>query len=436
MADREIICQPHFYVRDYPDHDDVFCFVIMPFTDPLLEDIYKNFVKPSIESFGIRCVRGDDIFSTRSIMEDIWSTLCRCAFVVGEFTGRNPNVLYEAGIVHTLGKPLIGITQVVDDIPFDFRHIRVITYSNSPGGYNELKNRLTGTVKTLLDSERALTPRSPEELEERLSYLAQVITEERGRTQQIYAGIEERQRRHLAYFHARLKEEGVRSDAFTPIQLCNVSTTVVSVDEWDDDEKKVIEGDEITVSSFSISKYTITNTQYYEFLLDTGHYPPEHWEGSTPPPQLVNVPMVGMCWNDAQFYCEWLGDKLKAKVRLPTEAEWLAAAGYGDDRRRYVWGDSWQPNSCNSKEYGLNRHTPVDKFEHINVSPAGCVDMLGNVWEWTSTPFDPGNGFRWRAVRGGANYAALIEAGNLARLVAYPGHFLYVRDLGIRPVVE
>jgi hypothetical protein len=436
LASRELICNPNFYQRDYPVTSDVFCFVIMPFGDPLLQEVYQAYIKPTIESLGIKCVRGDDIFSTGSIMEDIWSSLCRCAFVVGEFTGRNPNVLYEAGITHTLGKPLIGLTQVVDDIPFDFRHIRVINYSNSPSGYRELEKRLSGTVQSLMQSDQVVTPRSLAEMENRVEYLAQMITDERSRNQQLYIAIENRQRQQLDYLQARLKDAGVGSKTFTPIELCDISSTMVTIDSWDEEEQKVVEGDEIAVSSFSMAKYPVTNSQYLEFLLDTGYYPPEHWKGGTPPMRMEKFPVVGVSWNDTESYCRWLSGKMNAEVRMPTEAEWLAAAGYGEDHRRYPWGDSWLPNACNSKEYGTNKHTPVDKFEAVGVSPAGCVDLLGNVWEWTASSYDQDGGFNWRAVRGGANYTPLKDSGCLARLVAYPGHFLFVRDLGLRVAVR
>ena len=87
--------------------------------DEILEQIFRDIVKPTITESGYDCIRGDDIFSVNSVIEDIWSAICSARFLVGEFTGRNPNVLYEAGLAHTLGKPLICLTQRTDDIPFD-----------------------------------------------------------------------------------------------------------------------------------------------------------------------------------------------------------------------------------------------------------------------------------------------------------------------------
>lgn len=103
-------------------------------------------LKPNVESLGITCVRGDDIFSVRSIVEDIWSAICQSSFVIGEFTGRNPNVMYEAGIAHTLGKPLICITQNLQDVPFDLRHLRLIVYENTPTGYQRLADSINKVV--------------------------------------------------------------------------------------------------------------------------------------------------------------------------------------------------------------------------------------------------------------------------------------------------
>ena len=134
----EIICSPEFVKRQFSTTEDPFCFVIMPFEVPLLQEIYEQHVKGVVEETGLSCIRGDDIYGINSVMEDVWTSLCRCRIVLGEFTGRNPNVLYEAGIAHTLGKPLVMITQDLSDIPFDFKHIRVIEYRNSPSGYDVL----------------------------------------------------------------------------------------------------------------------------------------------------------------------------------------------------------------------------------------------------------------------------------------------------------
>jgi len=106
----------------------------MPFSGDMIQEVYKEYTKPTVEDVGMKCIRGDDIFSVTSVMEDIFEAICEAHVVIGEFTGRNPNVLYEAGIAHTLGKPLICITQNIEDVPFDMRSIRHIVYKTTPSG--------------------------------------------------------------------------------------------------------------------------------------------------------------------------------------------------------------------------------------------------------------------------------------------------------------
>jgi hypothetical protein len=430
----EIACRPLFSRRDFPVGEDPSCFVIMPFHVPLLEEIYRSYVKPTIEALGISCVRGDDVFSTNAIMEDIWSSICTAHIVIGEFTGRNPNVLYEAGIAHTVGKPLVGITQKLEDVPFDFRHRRIIEYQNSPSGYVDLERRLKATVANLLRDGVVNSPRPIEDFSEREAALWAALRDERDRTNQIYRLVEKRQLSQTRHFIREVARRGPGRDGeFKGPAFCEVPSAVVSVDHWDSERECVVKGESIPVGDFLIGKYPVTNREYLSFVLEVGHYPPEHWTGPEPAKALWNLPVVGLSWNDVTVYCEWLAGKLGRSVRIPTEAEWLAAAGYAGDGPIYPWGREWGEGRCNSKELGVRGHTPVTQFDSF-LSPTGCVDMLGNVWEWTSDVYEGGEGFGWRAVRGGANYTDLKGVGVLARLVAFPGHFLFVRDLGLRVV--
>jgi formylglycine-generating enzyme required for sulfatase activity len=137
------------------------------------------------------------------------------------------------------------------------------------------------------------------------------------------------------------------------------------------------------VDSFRISKYPVTNGQYARFVAATGHPAPGHWKATTPPPELTNHPVVYVSWHDAVAYCGWLSKQRGTTVRLPTEAEWEKAAR-GLDGRIYPWGDDFDPDRLNMDDTGIGTTSPVGMF-HWGASPYGCLDMAGNVWEWTQS---------------------------------------------------
>jgi len=99
---------------------------------------------------GMICQRADDIWMHSTVMQDVFSLLFRSFIVVCDFTGKNPNVFYEAGIAHALGKHVIPITQSADDIPFDLRHHRYLHYLNNGEGLDRLRAELTTRIGHLL----------------------------------------------------------------------------------------------------------------------------------------------------------------------------------------------------------------------------------------------------------------------------------------------
>jgi hypothetical protein len=140
--------------------DNTLGFVLMPFQDSFFQ-VYEDAIMPALNNSGLRSLHAGEIFGNREIVEDIWESICISKLIVADVTGRNPNVFYELGICHTLGKQVVVITRDKDDVPFDIRHRRYIEYQ--PGKLASLKVRLEKTVKQLLV--RSETPSEPVERE-------------------------------------------------------------------------------------------------------------------------------------------------------------------------------------------------------------------------------------------------------------------------------
>ena len=158
--------------------------------------------------------------------------------------------------------------------------------------------------------------------------------------------------------------------------------------------------------SFCMDRLPVTNGQYKRFVDETGHQVPTiipeayqrqgflvHpydkvkeflWrEGSFPAGQKDH-PVVLVSYFDALSYCGWKAKKTRAKHRLPTEEEWEKAAR-GTDGGIFPWGDKWIAKNLNSGSHPGST-TPVGRFPQ-GKSPYGLYDMVGNTFEWTSTPW-------------------------------------------------
>jgi hypothetical protein len=117
------------------------CFVLMPFR-PNFNELYNIIIKPAINYFKIKCKRGDEVY-TKSVIDDVWKCIQRSRFIVADLTGQNSNVCYELGLCHAINKDVIIITQNMNDVPFDLRHLRCIVYSDTQEGRIKLRNDLS-----------------------------------------------------------------------------------------------------------------------------------------------------------------------------------------------------------------------------------------------------------------------------------------------------
>lgn len=125
-------------------------FVLMPF-DKKYEDLYNNFIKKLLGEVGFEVKRADEIFGTRPIIQDIVENIQKNRLVVAFVTEKNPNVFYEIGIAHTLNKDVIILTDDVNKLPFDIRHLRCIQYDDSLAGSEKVRRDLKETVDQILN---------------------------------------------------------------------------------------------------------------------------------------------------------------------------------------------------------------------------------------------------------------------------------------------
>lgn len=137
-----------FSLCDPEQIESVLVSAMMPFS-PLFDQVYTALQEIS-EQYGLRCRRADDIWENPAVMQDVVSLIDKSRIVICDCTNRNPNVFYEVGIAHTLGREVILITQIESDIPFDLRHLRYITYLNSREGLQDLKSKLENRISALL----------------------------------------------------------------------------------------------------------------------------------------------------------------------------------------------------------------------------------------------------------------------------------------------
>ncbi len=168
----------------------------------------------------------------------------------------------------------------------------------------------------------------------------------------------------------------------------------------------------VQVETFWLDRTPVTCEQYQQFMAVGGYNNPRWWSTEgwewlqtaqvTEPlywsdaPDHAQHPVCGVSWYEADAYARFVGK------RLPTEAEWEKAASWNPialQRQIYPWGNlDANDDYCNCN-HSVGRTTPVDAYP-TGMSPFGCYDMMGNVWEWTASWFDRYAGFEAYPYRG------------------------------------
>ncbi len=160
-----------------------------------------------------------------------------------------------------------------------------------------------------------------------------------------------------------------------------------------DDEKY----QKVYLDTFEIDIFVVSNQQYHNFIKESGYQRmPDHWDKKKTsrypfPEEQANHPVTNVSYDDALAYCRWTG------LRLPTGEEWEKAAR-GKDGRLYPWGDEYKNDLCNSAESRNRKPVPVDRYEQ-GISPYGCYQMVGNIFEWVDESHPKSNNYKY--LRGG-----------------------------------
>lgn len=169
---------------------------------------------------------------------------------------------------------------------------------------------------------------------------------------------------------------------------------------WDGDEAAVH-----TLAAFWIARLPITVAQFARFVQagydDDAHWTPHGlaWHDNRTVPSLwgdprysaPNQPVVRITWYEATAFCHWLTTRLLTEwvIRLPTEAEWEAAAAFAGpvERRAYPWGpEEPTPERAVYNAWKLAAPAPVGLCP-AGATASGALDMAGNVWEWVSSSY-------------------------------------------------
>jgi formylglycine-generating enzyme required for sulfatase activity len=171
-------------------------------------------------------------------------------------------------------------------------------------------------------------------------------------------------------------------------------------DTWEADPHEVV------IGPFAIDRTPVTRSEYAAFVAATGRPPPDidstayraqgflvhpwsevkqfRWDGERPPDRLGHHPVVLVDHADAAAYCAWRGERVSRPVRLPTGPEWESACR-GTESRTYAWGNEWREAAAVAD---TTFTAPVGSHPD-GATPDGIQDLLGNVFEWTSSRMPP-----------------------------------------------
>jgi hypothetical protein len=126
-------------------------FVASPFGSPF-DELYSDHISKVAKKLKLRITRADDFFTTHAIMNDVWYAILHSKCVIADCTNKNPNVFYEIGMAHAIGRTVVLITQSLDHVPFDIKHLRCIVYEYTPRAIKDFETTLSETLSNALEA--------------------------------------------------------------------------------------------------------------------------------------------------------------------------------------------------------------------------------------------------------------------------------------------
>lgn len=131
------------------------CFVIAPIGPPeseirkVSDKVLKYIIKPAVEECGYTAIRADEIAKPGMINTDMINMIIECPLVIANLSGHNPNVFYELGIRHAIGKPVIQMIHKGELLPFDVSQARTIEYTLEVDGAENARQKITIQIRAI-----------------------------------------------------------------------------------------------------------------------------------------------------------------------------------------------------------------------------------------------------------------------------------------------
>lgn len=123
------------------------CFVMMPF-GKWFDKYYQDIYIPAIKEAGFEPIRADELFTTGTVVEQIWEQIHKSTVLLADLSEKSANVFYELGLAHAAYKPVVFTASNIEDVPFDLRHLRVIVYDvREPDWGSTLAKSVTDYLK-------------------------------------------------------------------------------------------------------------------------------------------------------------------------------------------------------------------------------------------------------------------------------------------------